>query len=124
MNAERKKTSETRRKKGSKALRSAMDRAVAGAKRVGGRVAHAVAETPEYVATQRTDRALRSEIDDHLRSIGRRALILHKRSRGEPPFARFREITRELETVSKLEEEYRENRARLNDLRREMRRGK
>jgi hypothetical protein len=90
------------------------------ARRVGRRVITAVADVPELVQLQRNDRALRSEMDDHLRSIGKRVLILHKRSRRESPFARFRAIMEELKALERVEEEYRSTRVRLKQVRDEM----
>lgn len=103
----------------SKRIRKELEKAAKGARKIGGRVANIMAETPEFVALVRNDRALRSEMDEHMRRIGRRALILHKRTK-KNPFDNFPVITRELETLTRLETEYRLNRVRLNEVKREM----
>lgn len=100
-------------------IRKELEKAARGARKVGGRVANFVAETPEFVALKRNDRALRSEMDEHMRKIGRRAVTLSKRAK-QNPFRRFPTITRELEALARLEEEYRANRIRLNEVKREM----
>jgi hypothetical protein len=84
------------------------------------RIAHAASEVPELIQLQRSDRALRSEMDDHLRSIGKRVFFLHKRARGESPFARYPVIMEELDVLRGVTEEYRTNRVRLKQVREEM----
>jgi hypothetical protein len=59
-----------------------------------------------------------------MRSIGKRAMILHKRTRGESPFSRFPAILRELENLAGLEQEFRDNRVKLSQLRERMKRAR
>lgn len=112
----------TQARKGARSGRtSSAKSAIDEVRRVGGRVAHVLAETPEFVQVTRNDRALRSEMDEHYRAIGKRVLMLHKRARAESPFARYRLIMKELEALTRVEEEYRSNRARMNELRQDIR---
>jgi hypothetical protein len=87
------------------------------ARKFGGKVANAVAETPEYVALSRNERAIKSEIDEHLRAIGRRVLALHKRAGDSVELARYKTIRNHLEDLDQLHKEYRSNRVRLNEVR-------
>lgn len=91
------------------------------AETVGARALKALGETPELIQLRRTERALRSEMDDHMRAIGKRAYVLYKKARGEPPFSRFKTITRELEALTRVEEEYRRNKVQLNRVRERIR---
>ena len=91
------------------------------AKQVGRRVSEVVQDAPEFVQAKRNERALRAEMDDHCRTIGKRVVALSKRARGESPFARFQAISREVDAFARVEEEYRSNRERLGQLRAELR---
>jgi hypothetical protein len=102
-------------------VRKTVNKAVGKVRKAGGRLAHTVAEAPELVSLHRNDRAIRSEMDDHLRAIGKRAFALHKRARGDSPFSRFETIMRELDTLVRLDEEFRSNRVRLKQLQEEIR---
>ncbi|MDH3216434.1 MAG: hypothetical protein OEN01_09110 [Candidatus Krumholzibacteria bacterium] len=117
-------TNQTQQKRLSKQIRKGIEKAARQARKVSGRVAHAVAETPEFISLRRNDHALRSEMDDCYRTIGKRVQLLHKRSRGENPFNRFKAIMGALERLEYLEDEYRDNRARLTEVKRQMRRGR
>ena len=89
--------------------------------KTGSQALHVLEETPELIQLQRTDRALRSEMDDHKRTIGNRVHSLHRRARGESPFVGFKTIMKELEALARVEEEYRLNRVHLNQLKERVR---
>ncbi len=92
------------------------------ARQVGRRVSDLVQDAPEYLQARRSERALRAEMDDHCRAIGKRVIALCKRSQGDHrPFARFSAIEREVDAHARVEEEYRATRERLSQLRAEMR---
>jgi hypothetical protein len=107
------------KKRGS--VRKAVGKVATEVRKAGGRVAHAVVDTSELIYLRRNDRAIRSEMGEHMHAIGKRAFSLHKRARGESPFSRFTTIMRELDALVRLEEEFRTNRARLAQHRQEMR---
>lgn len=88
------------------------------------RVAQAVADTPEFISLQRNDRALRSEIGESYEKIGKRVMLLYKKARAESPFERYKTIREELLKLEGLEHEYRENRSRLAEAKRKIRRGR
>jgi hypothetical protein len=116
---------ETRRKvnvlnKRSESIQKTFGTAVKKAQKVGGKIAHAVSETPEYIALSRNERAIKSEIDDNLRAIGRRVMALHKRAGDKLIFARYGAIQRHLDALNQLHKEYRSNRIRLNEVREEI----
>lgn len=95
------------------------------AKEVGSRIARAVSETPEYISLQRNDRALRGEMSETLEKIGKRVQLLYKRSKdGATPFERYSSIRKELERMDRLETEYRDNKAKLADVKRQIRKGR
>lgn len=103
------------------AFKRGIESATRKAKEVGGKIAHVVSEVPELVSLQRNDRALRSEMDDELKKIGKGILNLHKRSRGRSPFLKYKTVMKHLENLDGLEKEYRSNKIRLNTLREELR---
>jgi len=105
-------------------IRKNIERAARRARKVGGRVAQAVAETPEFISLQRNDRALRSEMSECFERIGKRALLLHKRSKGKALFNRYSAVQKDLEKLERLEEEYRDNKSRLAELKRQLRKGR
>jgi len=105
-------------------IRHAMDKAVTTARRVGKRVATKVVDTSEMIGLQRTDRALRGEIEDLEQTVGRRVYSLHRRAvmRGaESPFIRFKTILSDLDELRKLEHERQINREQMATLREEKR---
>lgn len=102
------------------AVRKTVKTAVTGVRKAGSRVAKVLAETPEYIYLQRNDHAIRREMREHMRSIGKRAMTLHKRARRESPFAKFPAIMKELERLADLEQEFRENRVKLSRLKERM----
>lgn len=88
------------------------------------RVAQAVADTPEYISLQRNDRALRSEMSESYEKIGKRVMLLYKKTRGETPFERYKSIREELLKLEGLENEYRENRSHLAEAKRKIKKGR
>lgn len=94
------------------------------ARKVGGRIARAMEETPEFISLQRNDRALRSEMSEIYEKIGKRVMLLYKKSRGESPFERYKGIRSELLKLEGLEEEYRDNKAKLAEVKRKIRKGR
>lgn len=99
-------------------IRDSVERAVDKTRKVGGKLANALSETPEYVSLQRNGRALKSELEESYIRIGKRARLLDKRAKGEGPFGRYKTIQRELERIDLLESEYRENKQQLASLKR------
>ena len=108
----------------SKQIRKGLERAARQARRVGGRVSQAMSDTPEFVSLQRNDRALEHEMNEIYEKIGKRVLILHKRSKGESPFAKYAPILSEIERLERLEREYRENKAQLAEVKRLIKKGR
>jgi len=108
----------------SKQIRKGIERATKEARKVGGRMSQAVSDTPEFISLQRNDRALEHEMTESYEKIGKRVVILHKRSKGESPFARYTAILDELEKLERLELEYRENKAQLAEVKRLIKKGR
>jgi hypothetical protein len=105
-------------------LRRSVEETAKRAQRVGGRIAQAVGETPELISLQRNDRALRSEMQETYEKIGKRVMLLYKRSKSETPFERYKTIRSELLKLEGLESEYRDNRAKLATVKRRIKRGR
>lgn len=105
-------------------IRKSVDGATKRAQEVGGRIAQAVGETPELVSLQRNDRALRSEMSETYEKIGKRVMLLYKKSRNETPFERYKMIRDELLKLEGLENEYRENKAQLSTVKRRIKKGR
>jgi hypothetical protein len=105
---------------GSEKIQKMIGKAVRKARNVGGKVAQVVSETPEYIALSRNEKAIKSEIDDNLRAIGKRVMALHKKAGDSLVFARYRTISRHLDALDHLHKEYRSNRVRLNEVRQEI----
>ncbi|MGD8412599.1 MAG: hypothetical protein PVF33_00115 [Candidatus Latescibacterota bacterium] len=101
-------------------IQKKLGKAVQKAQKVGGKIARAASETPEYVALKRNERAIKSEIDEQLLAIGKRVLALHKRAGDKAVFGRYKAISNRLEAVDELHREYRSNRVRLNEVRAKM----
>jgi hypothetical protein len=101
----------------SETIQRTIEKAAKKTQKVGGKIAQAVSETPEYIALKRNERAIKSEIDDHLLAIGKRVMSLHKRAGDRVAFARYKTITDHLESLDQLHSEYRTNRIRLNEVR-------
>lgn len=102
-------------------MRATITRARKKAKKMGRQIAHAVAETPELISLQRTERSIRQEIEDELLAIGKRVRSIHRKSRNGSPFERYVTISQHLEAIESLEAEYQDNRTRLNQLREDIR---
>jgi hypothetical protein len=105
-------------------IRESVERATERAKKVGGRIAQAVGETPELVSLQRNDRALRSEMSECYEKIGKRVMLLYKRSKSETPFERYKTIHGELLKLEGLESEFRENKQKLSTVKRRIKKGR
>jgi hypothetical protein len=101
-------------------IQEKLGKAVKKAQKVGGKLARAASETPEYIALKRNERAIKSEIDEQLLAIGKRVLALHKRAGDKAVFGRYKAISDRLDTVDQLHQEYRSNRIRLNEVRDQM----
>jgi hypothetical protein len=97
-------------------IQKKIGKAINRSQKVGGRIANAVSETPEYIMLKRNERAIKSEIDDHLVAIGKRVMALHKRAGDNIVFARYKTIKNHLEDLDQLHKEYRSNRVRLNEV--------
>jgi hypothetical protein len=121
--ADQKKT-DTVESRMSKQIRKGLERAARQARRVGGRVSQAMADTPEFISLQRNDRALQHEMNEVYEKIGKRVVVLHKRSKGESPFSRYTAILGEIERLETLEREYRVNKAQLAEVRRLIKKGR
>jgi hypothetical protein len=102
------------------AIQKTLGLTVKKAQKLSGKIAHAVSETPEYIALKRNERAIKSEIDERLIAIGKRVTALHKRAGDKQLFARYKAITDQLDNLDQLYKEYRSNRVRLNELREEI----
>jgi hypothetical protein len=105
-------------------LRHAVDKAMTTARKVGKKVATKVVDTSEMIGLQRTDRALRGEIEDLEQRVGRRVYTLHRRAvmRGaESPFIQFKAIVSDLDDLRTLEHERQVNREQMATLREEKR---
>jgi L-lactate utilization protein LutB len=104
----------------SETIQETLGKAVKKAQKVGGKLAQAVSETPEFIALKRNERAIKAEIDEHLQAIGKRVMALHKRAGDKVMFARYKAITEHLDSLDQLHKEFRTNRIRLNELREEI----
>ena len=98
-------------------IQKTIGKTVKKAQKISGKIAHAVSETPEYIALKRNERAIKSEIDDRLIAIGKRVMALHKRAGDSLVFSRYEAIKQQLDNLDQLHKEYRSNRIRLNELR-------
>jgi hypothetical protein len=105
-------------------IRKSVEDTAKRAQRVGSRIAQAMAETPELISLQRNDRALRAEMSESYEKIGKRVMLLFKKSRSETPFERYKTIRGELLKLEGLESEYRENRSKLAEVKRQIKRGR
>jgi hypothetical protein len=105
-------------------IRKGVERATKQAQKMGGRLAQAVGETPELISLQRNDRALRAEMSESYEKIGKRVMVLYKKSKQESPFERYKAIRTQLLKLEGLESEYRDNKAKLADVKRRIKRGR
>jgi hypothetical protein len=105
-------------------IRKGVEEATKRAQEVSGRIAQAMSETPEYISLQRNDRALRSEMEEIYQKIGKRVMLLYKRSQRETPFERYKTIRSELLKLEGLESEYRDNKAKLANVKRRIKKGR
>lgn len=101
-------------------IQKSIGKTVKKAQKLSGKIAHAVSETPEYIALKRNERAIKSEIDERLLAIGNRVMSLHKRAGDNVVFSRYKAIKNELDSLDQLHKEYRSNRIRLNEVREEI----
>jgi hypothetical protein len=95
------------------------------AREAGTRIVRTLAETPELVRLERNERALKNEMDHHLRAIGLQVLRIHKRAkqkaRGKSPFADLGPTHEELKTTEKLGEDLQKNREKMARVREKIR---
>jgi hypothetical protein len=101
----------------SRKVQKTLEKTAKKARKLTGKIANAVSETPEYIALKRNERAIKSEIDEHLLAIGKRVMALHKRAGDNIVFTRYRAIKNHLDGLDQLHEEYRSNRVQLIELR-------
>lgn len=91
----------------------------------GRKAARTLARTPELIALERKERALKHELDHQLRQVGLQALRMHKRALrqrgGVSPFAGVGPIIEGLETADELQDEIQSNRKRISKVKVEMR---
>jgi hypothetical protein len=102
-------------------VREVMERTAHEARRAGEKLGHSLKESGEYLRLRHAGNAIRMEMDEHFRAIGKRAFALSKRARGENPFARFRQIVEEVETLERLEKRFQDVRTRLSTVRLDLR---